>query len=84
MYKEICSIYTIDYHSAIKKNYILSFGSNMDRPREHYGSEMTEKVRYHMIPSYLWSMKTKQNRKPKQKFIDAENRLVVLGGGGWG
>ena len=85
MYKEICGIYTIEYHSATKKNYILPFAATWIDLESIMVSEMSD--RESPIPydfSYLWSIKTKQNRKPKQKFIDAENKLAVLGGGGGG
>ena len=59
----------------------------MDRPRGYY-AQWNKPHREGQIPydfTYLWSIKTKQNKKQNSvRFIDTEKWLVVtkLGGGG--
>jgi len=48
MDKEDVYMYTIEYYSAIKKQWINAICNNMDGPRDYHTSQ-TEKNKYHMI-----------------------------------
>ena len=48
--KKMWYTYTMEYYSAIKKNEIMLFCSNMDGPRDcHTEGSKSEKDKYHMI-----------------------------------
>ena len=61
----ICSIYTMEYYSAIKKNEILPFVTIRTDLEGIMLSEIRqiEKDKYHYYFSYTWNLKTKTNEQ---------------------
>ena len=54
----------MEYYSAIKKNEIMSFSSNMDGPRD-YHTKRSKSERERQIPcdiTYMWSPKYDTNQ----------------------
>ena len=49
-------IYTIDYYSAIKKEWNNAICSNMNRPRDYIPSELRQRPIPHDI-TYMWNQK---------------------------
>ena len=72
------------YYSAIKKKEILPYVTTWMDPEDIMLSEISqlEKNKYRMISLMCGIQKQQQTKK--NKLIDAENRLVVARGGGWG
>ena len=51
-----CGTYTMEYYSAIKKEWNNAICSNMGRPRDYHTkwSKPDEKDKYHMISLICW------------------------------
>ena len=81
MAKEDMYIYTMEYHSAIRKNEIMPFAATWMDLEIIRLSEVcqTEKDKYHMT-SHMWNLKKwykwtyLQNRN---RLMDIENKLMV-------
>ena len=73
--------WTMEYYSVIKKNEILPFATTwVSNLEDIMLSEISQRNKNTVWFHFYVESKTKQN-----KLIDAENRLVVIGGeGGWG
>ena len=82
-------IYTVEYYSAIKKEWNNAIYSNMDGPRDYHTkwskSERERQVSYDI--TYMWNLKKGykwtylQNRN---RPTDIENKLMVTKGERWG
>ena len=78
-------IYTVEYYSAIKKEWNNAIYSNMDGPRDYHTkwskSERERQISYDI--AYMWNLKKGykwtylQNRN---RLIDIENKLVATKG----
>ena len=65
MCKEVCGIYTIEYHSAIKKNYILPFAATWIDLESIMVSEMSD--RESQIPRLLLFVEYKNKTENPNK-----------------
>ena len=82
-------IYTVEYYSAIKKEWNNAIYSNMDGPRDYHTkwskSERERQISYDI--AYMWNLKKGykwtylQNRN---RLTDIENKLTVTKGDGGG
>ena len=73
----------MECYSAMKKNGVLLFCSNMDGPRKcHIKLKKSEKNRYHILSLIIWNLKnTNKHIKPnKNRLTDIENKLMITKG----
>ena len=86
--EDVVHIYcTMEYHSAIKKEWNNAICSNMDGPRD-YHTKWSKSERERQIPydiTYRWNLKSDTNYlKNRNRLTDIENKLMVTKGEGEG
>ena len=76
--KKVWYIYTMEYYSAIKKEWNNAICSNMVGPRDCH----TERSKSDTERQILYDIAYMQNLKNRNRLTDLENELMVTGGAG--
>ena len=74
--KKLWPIYTMKYHSAMKKNEILSFATTWVDLEGIMLSEINQTDKYYES-TYIWDLKKKINEQTRQKQTHRQNKLMV-------
>ena len=87
--EDVVFIYTLEYHSAIKKNEIFPFATTGIELESIMLSKISQRKQIPYDFIHMWNLRNKTNEhrwgkkergKPRNRLLTIENKLMVTGG----